>query len=67
MIALLTQVAEKLMLAHCEQELAQRARIVSETQAQICLPPFAQVLCRPHFAATACEISCSKYSHPDAA
>ena len=37
------QVAEKLMLAHCEQELAQRARIVSETRATVQLPPFAQV------------------------
>ena len=38
------QVAEKLMLAHCEQELAQRAKIVSETRATVQLPPFAQVL-----------------------
>ena len=37
------QVAEKLMLAHCEQELAQRARLVSETRATVQLPPFAQV------------------------
>ena len=39
------QVAEKLMLAHCEQELAQRAKIVSETMATVQLPPFAQVFC----------------------
>ena len=39
------QVAEKLMLAHCEQELAQRARLVSETRATVQLPPFAQVRC----------------------
>lgn len=42
---LFLQVAEKLMLAHCEQELAQRARLVSETRATIQLPPFAQVCC----------------------
>ena len=41
------QVAERLMLAHCEQELAQRARIVSETRATVRLPPFAQVSCLP--------------------
>ncbi len=35
------------MLAHCEQELAQRARIVSETRATVQLPPFAQVNCLP--------------------
>ena len=37
------QVAEKLMLAHCEQELAHRARIVNATRATVQLPPFAQV------------------------
>lgn len=42
------QVAEKFMLSHCEHELAQRARIVSETQAQICLPPFSQVCLQQH-------------------
>ena len=31
------------MLAHCEEELAQRAKIVSETMATVQLPPFAQV------------------------
>lgn len=35
------------MLSHCELELAQRAKIVSETQAQISLPPFSQVLSSP--------------------
>ncbi|KAL0027896.1 hypothetical protein WJX79_001192 [Trebouxia sp. C0005] len=39
-----SKVAERLMLAHCEQELAQRARIVSETRATVRLPPFAQVM-----------------------
>ncbi|KAL3148925.1 hypothetical protein ABBQ32_001791 [Trebouxia sp. C0010 RCD-2024] len=39
-----SKVAEKLMLAHCEQELAQRAKIVSETRATVQLPPFAEVM-----------------------
>ncbi|KAL0054672.1 hypothetical protein WJX82_000828 [Trebouxia sp. C0006] len=39
-----SKVAERLMLAHCEQELAQRARIVSETRATVQLPPFAQAM-----------------------
>ncbi|KAL0035738.1 hypothetical protein WJX77_000923 [Trebouxia sp. C0004] len=39
-----SKVAERIMLAHCEQELAQRARIVSETRATVQLPPFAQVM-----------------------
>ena len=37
------QVAEKLMLAHCEQELAQRANIVGASKATVQLPPFHQV------------------------
>jgi len=44
-LVICVQVAERLMLAHCEQELAQRARIVSETRATVQLPPFAQVNC----------------------